>query len=62
MYQLSQEKSLEVAQSNYLKYISQLDGNKRPLDEQLFDNIFHEDITGMADGHRITRIQLKEIV
>ena len=38
IHKLSQENSLEVAQSNYLKYISQLDGNKRPLDTMTLGN------------------------
>eukprot|EP00984_Skeletonema_dohrnii_P039119 scaffold43137_cov144-Skeletonema_dohrnii-CCMP3373.AAC.2 len=37
-----------------------LDGSEKPLPEHQFDALFHEDITGMADGHLITRMQLKE--
>jgi len=58
---LSHEQSLEIAQSNWRKYVAQLDGSKKSLPEHLFDEVFHEDVTGMSDGHLITRIQLKEI-
>lgn len=38
-----------------------LDGNKKQLPEHLFNNLFHDNLTGMADGDHITKIQLKEI-
>jgi hypothetical protein len=58
---LSHKKSLEVAQSNFQNYMAQLDGSMKPFPEHLFDEVFHDDVTGMAEGHLITRIQLKEI-
>mmetsp|Transcript_25550 Transcript_25550/g.51232 ORF Transcript_25550/g.51232 Transcript_25550/m.51232 type:complete len:94 (-) Transcript_25550:328-609(-) len=56
----SHKKSLAVAQRNFVNYIKMLDGSEKPLPEHRFDALFHEDITGMADGHHITRMQLKE--
>ena len=47
----SKEKSLEVAQSNFLNYIKMLDGSKKPLPEHLFHQVLHENVTGMVDGH-----------
>mmetsp|Transcript_25551 Transcript_25551/g.51233 ORF Transcript_25551/g.51233 Transcript_25551/m.51233 type:complete len:192 (-) Transcript_25551:49-624(-) len=56
----SHKKSLAVAQRNFVNYIKMLDGSEKPLPEHHFDALFHGDITGMADGHHITRMQLKE--
>ena len=58
---LSNKKSIEVVKRNFLNYIKMLDGNKKQLPEHLFNNLFHDKLTGMADGDHITKIHLKEI-
>ena len=56
----SHKKSLAVALRNFVNYIKMLDGSEKPLPEHQFDALFHNNITGMADGHLMTRMQLKE--
>ena len=58
---LSHKKSVEVAHRKFLKYIKMMDGNKKPLPEHLFNDLFHDNLTGWADGDHINKTLLKEM-
>ena len=59
---ISQKESLEKATDAIVAYVSLLDGTKKKLPEDLFDEIYQTNFTGIIDNrHFITRQDLKEI-
>ncbi len=58
---LSHKKSVEVAHRKFIKYIKMMDGNKKPLPEHLFNELFHDNLTGLSDGDHINKTLLRDL-